>query len=69
LARLIGFLLRLLAYIGPQASELGDDMDSLPYISDSLEDVLAEPRGEEEDEDASNPANKGSLPYPEVEGP
>jgi hypothetical protein len=60
--RLVGFLFRLLALIGPQASEsidLGDDMDSLPYIPDSPADVIAEPRGEEEDEDASDPSRKG----------
>lgn len=62
IARLVGLLFRLLAYIGPQASEsidLGDDMDSLPYIPDSPEDVIAE-TPPDPDEDASDPARKGA---------
>lgn len=61
---LLGFLFRLLAYIGPQASEsidLGDDMDSPPYVADEPGDVIAEPRAESEDKDASNPERKGTA--------
>lgn len=56
LDRLIGFLFRLLANLGLVG--LGDDMDSLPYIADSPDDVITE-TVEQHDEDASNPARKG----------
>lgn len=62
--RIISWLWTLLAYISPKASEsidLGDDMDSQPYIPDSPEDVIAE-TPPNEDEDASNPTRAGGSP-------
>lgn len=57
---LIGFILRVLAYISPQYSELGYDVGSLS-IPDVPEDVPIEAplEGEEPDHDASDPARAG----------
>lgn len=60
MSALIGLLLRLLAYISPQYSELGDEMDSLPEHASKIEapshnDILGF-----YDEDASDPARKGA---------
>lgn len=56
--RLVAWFWKLLAHVGPQASE-----SSSPFIAERPDEVAvpAELLGHE-DEDASNPANKGKLP-------
>lgn len=59
--RLVAWLWTLLAYLSPQVSELGDEYDNFPIPEHPSEvpDAYGYP---EEDNDASDPANKGELP-------
>jgi len=60
---LIGLLLRLLAYIGPQYSELGDDYDSLPEPVEKIADIPVEVGVEHDDQDYDphNPPPRSGL--------
>lgn len=61
--RLFAFLFKLGQYLMPGGGDTSftptDDMDSLPYIPDEPSVVIAEPRDESQDMDASKPTKRG----------
>jgi hypothetical protein len=57
--RLLAILFALIERIRPHTVDLGDDMDSLPYIPDSPEYVLTE-APTEDDHDARDPKRSGA---------
>ena len=62
--RLLAILFTLIERVRPHTVDLGDDMDSLPYIADAPGDVIAETppnEGTYYSDEPNDPARKGDV--------
>jgi hypothetical protein len=67
LERVLAWLFAIIERVRPHTVDLGDSMDSLPYIADRPEEVVTE-APTEEDRDASDPALSGIGDRPDLTG-